>query len=374
MSLKSQPIVIVGAGVIGLSAALVLKQQGYSDVTIVAEYLPESGGNSPYYTSTKAGAHFRPFPSHNISDVRESEYTRHTYRFLKELSAKHPESSVRFVRGYDWIDDPSPLYTSLQKHYTKQMPNFDVLDTKGLPKGITFACGYDTWVVNAPLYVSFLYRRLAFHYGVKFIQRKLASLEEAYTIVPGTAAAVINATATGLQYDGSLDPACFPIRGQTLLLRVPPTCPYLHKTITHQNVASGEWTFVIPRPLDGGLILGGTKQIGSTVADVIDADVEALATRALKYFPEVFVGTKSTQGSQPVSAGLDIAKVNVGFRPARRGGSRVEAERVNKGQGSGRVIVHAYGIGGMGFEASYGMALHVVELLEGGHSGLQPKL
>lgn len=363
-------IVVVGAGVIGLSSALVLKQNGYENVIIVAENFPnpEQGGDSPYYTSTKAGAHFRPFPSKTESDVRESGYTRKTLKYFGELVKSHPESSIKFVRGYDWIDDPSPEYKELQIHYTKEMNNFNVLDTKGLPEGVTFACGYDTYVLNAPLYVAFLYRRLLHYYGVKFVQKKLGSLSEVFSLFPGKEiSGIVNATATGLQYDGSLDPLCFPIRGQTLLLRVPPDCPYLDKTITHQNMARGEWTFVIGRPLDGGLILGGTKQVGSTVAVPLQQDIDEVTNRARKIFPDLFAKESGLGGE----TGLDVIKVNVGFRPARKNGSRVELEMVKNPKSA--FIVHAYGIGGMGFESSYGMALHVFDLIEK-HNSLHPKL
>lgn len=359
MPSKEDSVIVVGAGVIGLSIALALKQNGYKDVTVVAEYLPhpDAGGNSPYYTSTKAGAHFRPFPSKSESDVRESEYTRVTYKFFKQLAGHHPESSIKFVRGYDWIDDPTPEYKSLQVHYRKEMPNFEKLDSSQLsdiPAGVSFACGYDTWVLNAPLYVAFLYRRLAFHYGVTFVQKKLKSLSQVPSLFPGKKiAAVINATATGLLWDGSLDPKCFPIRGQTLLLNVPPSCQYLNKTITHQNIAKEEWTFVIPRPLDGGLILGGTKQVNSTEPQPIKKDVTDLLDRARRIFPDLFVDGKDPK----------IEKINVGFRPARKTGSRVELEELDPSSGA-KYLVHAYGNGGMGFEASYGMALHALKLLE----------
>lgn len=354
---KSDTIVVVGAGVSGLSIALALKQKGYESVTVVAELLPnpDAGGNSPHYTSTKAGAHFRPFPSKTESDVRESVYTRATYKFFQTLAKEHPESSVQFVRGYDWIDDPTPEYQQLQEHYVKEMPNLEKLDISqksSIPETVTFACGYDTWVVNAPLYVAFLYRRLAFHYGVTFVQKKLDSLSQVSSLFPNKKiTAIINATATGLLWDGSHDEKCFPIRGQTLLLNVPPSCQYLQKTITHQNIAKEEWTFVIPRPLDGGLILGGTKQPYSTNPEPVAKDVSDLLTRARKIFPDLFVNGEPK-----------IEKINVGFRPARKTGSRVELEKLS-GNGP-KYLVHAYGNGGMGYETSYGMALHVIQLLE----------
>lgn len=365
---KSNYIVVVGAGVIGLTAALVLKEKGYN-VIVVAESLPDptQGGDSPYYTSNKAGAHFRPFPSKSQSDIRESEYTRKTFEFFKELAKSNPESSIRIIRGYDWIDDPTEGYTQLQRHYTKGMPNFEVLQTTGLPQGVTFACSYDTWVLNAPQYLNFLYHRLRFHYGIKFVRQHLTALRDVYDLLSDLPiAGIINATAVGLQYDGTFDPLCYPIRGQTLLLRVPETCQYLHKTITHQNIEKGLWTFVIPRPLNGGLILGGTKQVRGTDALPIEQDTKDLISRAKIYFPDLF------DPADQEGESLDIAKINVGFRPARESGSRVELEVLEDRKG---FIIHSYGIGGMGFEASYGMALHALQLVDCAlNSTLKPSL
>jgi glycine/D-amino acid oxidase-like deaminating enzyme len=46
-------IIVIGAGVIGLTTALSLKQKGYQHVTIVAKYFP--GNMSIEYTSPYAG-------------------------------------------------------------------------------------------------------------------------------------------------------------------------------------------------------------------------------------------------------------------------------------------------------------------------------
>ena len=51
----------------------------------------------------------------------------------------------------------------------------------------------------------------------------------------------------------------------------------------------------------------------------------------------------------------------VGRRPAREGGMRIEAEKV----GQGRVVVHAYGAGGRGFELSWGVAGDVLDIVQG---------
>jgi len=49
----NKPIIIIGAGVIGLSTALQLKQKGYKKVMIIAKYVP--GDMCIEYTSPYAG-------------------------------------------------------------------------------------------------------------------------------------------------------------------------------------------------------------------------------------------------------------------------------------------------------------------------------
>lgn len=57
-------------------------------------------------------------------------------------------------------------------------------------------------------------------------------------------------------------------------------------------------------------------------------------------------------------ADFDIIRDNVGIRPGRPSGVRVEKELVD-----GQQIVHAYGTGGGGYVFSYGLARAVAKLV-----------
>lgn len=352
MAAKNPKVVVVGAGVIGLSAAYILAQKNYN-VVVISEHLPNDSYKAPEYTSLWAGAHFRPFPSNSESDVRESNYTRQTLKFFKKLSKDHPESTIEFVKGSDWVEAPSDGYKNLDFNYYKDMDDFKVVTgDSSLPKGVNFAASYTTWVINAPLYLQFLFTQLRDRLGVVFIQRRLNSLKEVEQLSAG-ANYIVNATAYGLQYESGYDSLTYPIRGQILLLKIPSDNRYRNETVTHQG-ADGNWTYVINRPFDGGCVLGGTKQIGDWDSVPREAEVNAIKDRARTLFPELFV--KETESGE---RDLEIIKSYVGFRPARKGGSRVEIEKIGS-----KTIAHAYGIGGMGYESSYGMALHAIELLE----------
>lgn len=140
--------------------------------------------------------------------------------------------------------------------------------------------------------------------------------------------------------------------GQTCLVRN--TCP---KTITRLN-ADGSWSFAIPRPLNGGTIIGGTKQPHDWNPNPLPEIRRELLSRATKWFPFA-----PDDGKREFDVMMDI----VGRRPAREGGPRVEAEcvKVMDGKHGKRfgTVVHAYGLGGRGVELSWGVGEDVVNLL-----------
>lgn len=57
--------------------------------------------------------------------------------------------------------------------------------------------------------------------------------------------------------------------------------------------------------------------------------------------------------------GIEVLRHNVGLRPSRDQGPRLEAEKI-AGKGT---VVHAYGIGPAGYQASWGMAKEVLRLV-----------
>jgi len=121
-------------------------------------------------------------------------------------------------------------------------------------------------------------------------------------------------------------------------------------TITRQN-ADGSWSFCIPRPLEGGTIIGGTKQPHNWNPNPSPEIRAQLLENASKWFPF----TPESQGK------FDVIRDIVGRRPAREGGVRIEAEKV--GMDDYKTIVHAYGAAGRGYELSWGIAEDVIDVM-----------
>ncbi|CAH2355248.1 putative D-amino-acid oxidase [[Candida] railenensis] len=356
-----QDIVVVGAGVIGLTnAVLICEQHKDVNVTVIARYFPDDSLHEPEYTSAWAGAHFRPFPSKNEAEQKEYPLTRLTQKHFRKLAVSNPESSVTFVTGEDFLEDPPQNYLDLPKSYVEDMEDFEIVHDKNelASKRAAFGARYKTWVVNPPIYLNYLLNKLNVEHGVKFMRANLTSLKQVYSIPEISSSSIlINCTGQGLQYNGGYDPLSFPIRGQTLLVRPPlpvKAGPYFSKTTTHQG-KDGNWTFCINRPFHGGVIVGGTKQPNDFYNKPRQSDTDAVLKRAEKIFPEL-MKTDEVTGKKY----FDVFKTNVGFRPARNGGVRIELENVD----GGRRILHAYGLAGSGYELSYGVATEVDALLK----------
>lgn len=343
-------IVIVGGGIIGISTAYrIAELQPNAEITIISKDLPESGLLNPFYTSSKAGAHFRPFPSKNEYELRDSKLTHETYKQFKKLSKLHPESSIKFMKCIDYIEYDNKLYESLSEGYTEIVEDFQIIPKYELPNNVKFGASYNSFCVNPHVYMEFMLQSLKMRQRINIIQREVYSLREVSMMYPNST--IFNCTGNGLLYDGSYDLKCYSIRGQTLLIR-PPLENYElcnSRSITYQ-LSNGEWSFVIPRPLDGGIILGGTKNENLTNDKPIEDETKSLINNAISRFPELF----NDKGE------LDILRINVGFRPARKTGVRIEREVINKNT----TIIHVYGFGGSGIEMSWGAAVKAVELLE----------
>lgn len=102
--------------------------------------------------------------------------------------------------------------------------------------------------------------------------------------------------------------------------------------------------------------------MGDTYGTARPEERETLLQNAKRYFPE-FLGGRDVKGLE-----MEVVCDNVGFRPGRTGGVRVEREDVKVGGDGGGdevvvSIVHGYGAGGRGYEISWGVAGDVCELV-----------
>ncbi|CAH0034096.1 unnamed protein product [Clonostachys rhizophaga] len=312
-------VTIVGAGVVGLTAASLLPKT--CEITVVARNLP-GDELSHEWASPWAGAVFLGLDGSNL---REQKMQLDSFAFWWQLAKTHPESSVRAIEMNDFQD-----VTPLEK--------FRVMEPHELPKDAKLGMSYKTVVLTPHIFLPWLRQRLE-KSGVEFVRKNLQSLAD----LKGSGYDVlINATSLGARYLADVaDKHMVQVRGQTVLAKT----SYNKVFMRHGK----DYTYVIPR-LDGTAILGGIKQHGQTHTEVDDSITEDILRRVHENLPEHFTG--------PKPADYDVIRYNVGIRPDRPTGVRVEKEVKD-----GEKIVHAYGTGGGGYVFSWGVAKEVSKLV-----------
>ncbi|BEI82561.1 hypothetical protein CcaverHIS002_0304290 [Cutaneotrichosporon cavernicola] len=310
-----QNVVVVGSGVIGLTAALILARRGYA-VEVVARNLPGDNLDQDW-ASPWAGANWCPFGT----DPRVCRWEAETLEVLRGLiptGLAMPLPITRFAS----------TQAGLHNHCV----------------GVTFT----SVSVNSPHYLEWLGAQCT-ALGVVLRRATLQSLAEA--VRPNTAA-VVNATGLGAgQLADVKDDLVEPIRGQIVVVRAPVKRCVMDATMNHPTRS----TYIIPRPNSGNqVICGGCYEVSSTVREPDPDMTRSILEHCLARIPEL-----SKDGTVE---GIEIVRECVGFRPSRRGGPRLERE--DKRFGSRRVpVVHAYGIGPAGYQASWGMAAEAVKLV-----------
>ncbi|CEL03552.1 Putative D-aspartate oxidase [Aspergillus calidoustus] len=344
---ETEAIVVIGAGVIGLTTALRLQQSLPKNTTksilLVARDWPTT--TSLNYASPWAGAHYRPVPGKTAQSLREESQAQATYAYFKTAS-QDPASGIAKVEGIEHLENPPAEYRDQKaiETYYGHLDGFRFLEKSELPEGVVWGVRYETFVVNSPVYLAYLLRRFIL-LGGRTREYTLADPREAFYLGENVRT-VVNCSGVGFG-----DEKSFIIRGQTCLVRNPTTT-----TLTRQNT-DGTWSFSIPRPLDGGTIIGGTKGPHDWDPNPSLAVRETLLRNAKKWFPF----TEESKGE------FDVVRDIVGRRPAREGGMRIEVEHVAVGgpgrAEKGRRIVHGYGAAGRGYELSWGVAGDVVKLV-----------
>ncbi|KAI9726610.1 MAG: hypothetical protein M1828_000977 [Chrysothrix sp. TS-e1954] len=368
-------VIVLGAGVIGLQCALTLRQRGY-DVHVVAKHLP--GDVSIEYTSPWAGAHWRP---HGLGhDVQQCRWDMESYRDWINIVAEEArlnvpvearsgisvsQSTLAVIAAFQsdgvqivpsllmW---DSPQHAELQPSgdasslwFAREADEFHVCAAPGHAAGIASAARFTALTINVPKYLKYLQHQLSilggqctqfaapteqgFDVALEDICRKIRAPSNAF---------IINATGMGARHLVP-DNLVYPARGQVVLVRgVAPEC----RTRQGESYIS----YVIPRPDAGTSILGGCKEVGNWDGEEDTSMTEKILERARTLVPELL----NEKGE------FEVLSVQVGLRPGREGGARVERE-VRK---DGRVMVHSYGHGGAGYQNSVGVANTVLSLIE----------
>ncbi|XWW98379.1 hypothetical protein V2A60_006379 [Cordyceps javanica] len=355
-------VVVIGAGIVGLSSAIKVQEalaartargEDEIQVLLVAREWPGSIPGSPSqhsanYASMWAGAHVRPIPATTAQLRREAKWLKETVAEFHTQLETEPWSGITRTLGIELLEAPDDGYREQDaRSFLEEtgLPRYRKWSESELPKNVVLGYEYETFCVNTPVYCQALLRRFILQ-GGKTLCRDLKTEWEAFGIHKNVVLA-INASGTGFG-----DPKYFPTRGQTVVTNMEDAT----KTVTRQN-KDGTWSFIIPRFLSGGTIVGGTKQPGEWSTE---PDAETRATllaggRELRRF-----ASSSASDAKDISVIADV----VGRRPTREGGMRIELEKKSV-SGRQATVLHAYGAGGRGYEISWGVANEVARMADG---------
>ncbi|PKY03346.1 FAD dependent oxidoreductase superfamily [Aspergillus campestris IBT 28561] len=328
-----RPIVILGAGIIGCATARQLLLNGFA-VVVVAEYLP--GDQNPWYASAWAGAAW-----HAAAGISpEHRYIQAvTHRHLLKMAQEDPQSGVCIVDAREYLDLPPSENSSVWGK--KVAANFRDLKPGEYPAESNSGWAYDCLVTDPTLHMPYLGKQVS-ALGGHFIRKRVDSLQELYTMFPESSV-FINASGVGSKSLSDVqDDKCFPERGQNVFYRTE-QCRRLYLRV------GKEYTYIIPRPLSNGVVLGGVKQRDNLSPDPDMEIARDEIARAHRLAPEI------VPANPPESSLSHI----VGIRPSREGGFRLDSQQIGD-----RVIVSAYGFGGGGYAFSYGIADAVAKMVE----------
>ncbi len=229
-------VVVVGAGVSGLTTAVCLAESGRR-VAIVA------AGTGAETTSYAAGATWSPYLVEFGERAQRWSFT--TLTVLREL-AEQPGTGVALRSGVELSGDgPPPWQAQLQ-------------DVTAVENGYRLVAP----VVDMPVYLAYL-RRRAGAAGVTITRGRIGSLDAV------DAPVVVNCTGVGAR-ELAADPSLVPVRGQVVIVANP--------GVTEFFVSEADPP-VYWFPQGDRLLLGGTAQTGDENTAPDPATAEAIVAR-----------------------------------------------------------------------------------------------
>jgi D-amino-acid oxidase len=293
-------VVVVGAGVVGLTTAVCLREAGVT-ADVVAREAPDGT------TSAVAAALWYPYRALPVERV--TAWSAATYGELRRL-ADVAGTGVRMLEGTELLRPGAP-----DPWWGDAVP-----DLRRTSAGLRFAAP----AVDMSVHLPWLVERLG-ALGGTIESRTVRSLDDV------AADAVVNCAGLGAR-ELIGDRTLTAVRGQVVRVAAPTVREWLIDDRDAEHP-----TYVVPRDRD--VVLGGTAEEGVEDLTPDPATTEAIVARCAEHVPAV--------GDAPILA------VVVGLRPARPA-VRLEAE--------GRVV-HCYGHGGAGVTLAWGCAVEVAALL-----------
>ena len=310
-------VVVDGAGVIGLTTALLLARAG-AGVRVRAADIPGR-------TSLAAGAMWGPYLVE--SSERVDRWSRYSLEVFRELAAD-PATGVHIASGIEASRKPG----CEPPPWAVQLPGFRSCTPDELPPGFGSGSGhrFSSPLIDMAVYLDYLQDQL---------RAAGVGIDHATTADPDGergCSTLVNCTGMGAQRllgDDDLRP----VRGQSVVVANP--------GITEFFVGDDDSAdLVCIFPHRDTVVLGGIAVDGETGTEPDPAVADAILRRCAAVEPRL--------------AGAEVLAHRVGTRPARAK-VRIEAEVDST---AAPLVLHNYGHGGAGVTLSWGCAREIVQL------------
>ncbi|CAG8530185.1 1922_t:CDS:2 [Paraglomus occultum] len=370
---------VIGAGVSGLTTALELQNDRFQ-VTVIADRFP--GDLSIDYCSPNAGAQWRGDGRYAPGSL-DAKIHGYTFKKLYNLAETVPASSVTCMNLEEYVDD-----TEASSHkdpwFKDLVPN--VIPQAQLPAGAKSGISYTTVAIDVPKYLKWLLQQFIAA-GGKTQRCHLAHVKGAFG---ENVDVVVNCTGIRARTLGGIeDQTVYPTRGQTILVWAPHVksmktltnaIPFGYSRLCGISYIDEDVVKTDMRPLrqammlveiyllyrrndfltpnvrmasSGNVILGGTMDDNRFDLFPDKEIAEGIIRRCTALYPALTAGKE-----------LEIISHNVGLRPSRVKGLRLETEIAKNAAGKEIIICHNYGHHSYGYQASWGASNEALQLIK----------
>lgn len=332
--MSTHEIAVVGAGVVGLSCAIRLRERGHS-VAIYAEK------QTPNTTSDRAGAVFSPFRIDGHPAA--ARWTQASYRTFVELAEQSDAScgvSMTTLRELFFAPlEQHPWWSEFVQNYERSgelSPRYGDSVRAVVPK------------MDMRRYMPWLTRRFVESLGGRIVPGKLVRLDALFDLGHRV---IVNCSGLGAG-ELVMDRAMRPRRGQ--LLHVAPIAGLDECIVEESRGATATYVF----PFEDYTVLGGTYELDAWCEMPQEADLAAIVERCRAMLVACGIPPPADFAERPL-------RTLAGLRPSRCVGDSDEAVRLKcERLGDHRWIVHNYGHGRAGVTLSWGCADQAADLVE----------
>lgn len=351
-------ILIIGAGVSGLTTAYCLLEQSYS-VTVVSEKF------APQNTSVVAGALWEWPPAvcgyhhDELSLYRSKSWCMDAYHTFFDL-AQNPATGV-YIRPVNFFFKEKITVQSDHYHKMSELEHkvkgfrhsCDIIREENVnPEiGLTDAYSHLAPMVNTDTYMDWLLSQVKTMGGTIIQQKIHGVLMEQEPLLLRSFGCDLIVNCSGLGSMQLADEYMYPLRGALVrVINDGSRIPVIDKAycVSHTEGSNGQdIVFIVPRG-ENLLILGGIAEKDEWSIDINLTNyqpVREMYERCVEFMPAL------------ANMQIDITEpVRVGLRPFRAANVRLDREQ-------GRRILHNYGHGGAGVTFSWGCSKEITAMV-----------